>query len=157
MHENIKHIYNLIIKFCMKIISTDDKNVYNAFTYQISDYYVQALNQIVSFFTIHGKIKIDNDIIDFTINLGNFGKSAISRRFSVYFCSCILQVNIIFTQINDSLNNDVINRFMILSSDAERVIRLEISYHMMFLCRELEDSYIRKYVLKIVKYYNNID
>jgi hypothetical protein len=92
MHENIKHIYNLIIKFCMKIISTDDKNVSNTFSHQISDYYVQALNQIVSFFSIHGKIRIDNDIIDFTINLGNFGKSAISRRFSVYFCSCILQV-----------------------------------------------------------------
>ena len=28
-HENIKQIYNLIIKFCMKIISTDDKNVCN--------------------------------------------------------------------------------------------------------------------------------
>jgi hypothetical protein len=92
MHENIKHIYNLIIKFCMKIISTDDKNVSNTFSHKISDYYVQALNQIVSFFSVHGKIRIDNDIIDFTINLGNFGKSAISRRFSVYFCSCILQV-----------------------------------------------------------------
>jgi hypothetical protein len=76
----------------MKIISTDDKNVSNTFSHKISDYYVQALNQIVSFFSVHGKIRIDNDIIDFTINLGNFGKSAISRRFSVYFCSCILQV-----------------------------------------------------------------
>ena len=26
-HDNLKELYNLILKFCMKIISTDDKNV----------------------------------------------------------------------------------------------------------------------------------
>ncbi len=44
---------------------------------------------------------------------------------------------------------------MILSSDTDKIVRQEIAYHMKFLCRELDESYLRKNVLKVIDNYLN--
>ena len=44
---------------------------------------------------------------------------------------------------------------MILSSDTDKGVRTEVAYHIRFLCQELEESYIRKNVLKLIDNYLN--
>ena len=44
---------------------------------------------------------------------------------------------------------------MILSSDSDKIVRQEVAYHMKYLCMELEESYIRKNVLKVIDNYLN--
>lgn len=39
---------------------------------------------------------------------------------------------------------------MVLASDTERIVRLELSYHIRFLIRDSDENYIKKNLLKIV-------
>jgi hypothetical protein len=68
----------------MKIISTNEKSTKKD--------YVDLLNDITEFYNQNGKIKITQEICDFVVNLGGFGKSTLNKRFCVYFCSCLFQV-----------------------------------------------------------------
>ena len=68
----------------MKIIADDCNNIREEF--------VHSLNEIVAFFSSNKKIKIDSDIIELTINMGGFGKTQKSKKYCVYFCSCLIQV-----------------------------------------------------------------
>ena len=104
------------------------------------------MNEIVTFYYVNEKIKIDNKTVEIATNLGMYGKTLTQRRYSVYFCSCILQ-------INNVVNNDLRNRFIVLGSDTDRIVRLELSFHIRFFIRELDIIYIRKNLLKIVYLY----
>ncbi len=44
---------------------------------------------------------------------------------------------------------------MILSSDSDRVIRLEAAYNMRFICKELDDNFIKRNLLKTIEGYIN--
>lgn len=46
---------------------------------------------------------------------------------------------------------------MILSSDPDRVIRMEAAYNMRFICRELDESFIKRNLLKTIEGYVNDD
>jgi hypothetical protein len=86
IYENSIQSINIILKYFMKIISTNDAN--------ISESYLLAFSSIIHFMTKNNfKIKVENDLIEYANNLGSFGKPFISRRFSVYFCSCLTQVS----------------------------------------------------------------
>lgn len=80
----INEIAPSLIKFIMKIITTNEKLTKND--------YVEALNTITEYFSTGKRLKNDQDISDFVVNLGGFGKSALSKRFCVYFCTCLFQV-----------------------------------------------------------------
>ena len=54
--------------------------------------YILTLNEIVIFISGNQKIKVENDIIDFVLNLGSYGKSILNRKYCVYFSSCLIQV-----------------------------------------------------------------
>jgi hypothetical protein len=88
IYYSMNDILNQLIKFCMKIISTEDTVIMNE--------YLITLNTIVKFYSWYRKIKIENDAIEYACNLGSFGKTLTSRRFSVYFCSCLIQVFILY-------------------------------------------------------------
>lgn len=103
-----------------------------------------ALNEITDFYQKHNeKVKVDQRIVDTAINLGMYGKTPVQRRFCVYFCSCA-------TILSNVLINDIRNRFMMLASDTERVVRLELSFHIRYFIKEAEETYIKKNLLKIV-------
>ena len=133
----------------MRVIQNDDKKVIVLHKEKITEQFIIALNDIVAFYSVkENKIRIDNKTIEIATNLGMYGKTVTQRRYSVYFCSSILQ-------INNTINNDLRNRFMILASDTDRNVRLELSYHIRFLIKEMDNNYIRKNLLKIVYIYLN--
>ena len=117
-------------------------------TIQLSKEFIFALNEICNFLSSHKKIKVDNDIIDLVLNLGGYGKNVVSKRYCVYFCSCIIR-------INEPVHSGIVNRFMLLSSENESIIRNEISFHLRYFCFELDQAYIRKNIYKIVDSYLN--
>ena len=84
-------IFNPLIKYLIKIISSNDEAV-NLILIKTKTFYILSLNEITNFISSNTKIQVDSETIDFVVNLGNFGKSNISKRFSVYFCSCLFQV-----------------------------------------------------------------
>ena len=57
--------------------------------------------------------------------------------------------------MNNTINNDLRNRFMVLASDTERIVRLELSYHIRFLIGDSDENYIKKNLLKIVYFHLN--
>lgn len=46
---------------------------------------------------------------------------------------------------------------MILSTDSEKIIRMEVAYNLKFICRELEENFIKKNLLKTIDTYLNED
>ena len=44
---------------------------------------------------------------------------------------------------------------MILSSDSERIIRLETAYNMRFICKELDENFIKRNLIKTIESYVN--
>ena len=80
--------------------------------------------------------------------MGGYGKNVVSKRYCVYFCSCIIR-------INEPVHSGIVNRFMLLSSENESIIRNEISFHLRYFCFELDQAYIRKNIYKIVDSYLN--
>lgn len=46
---------------------------------------------------------------------------------------------------------------MILSSDSDRIIRMEAAYNMRFICKELEETFIKRNLLKTIEGYVNDD
>ena len=86
--------------------------------------------------------------------MGTFGKSILSRRFSVFFCSGLIQVNFLLKkEINESYNSELFNRFMILSSDSDSSIRIETAFNLRFICHELDGNFIKRNLLKTIESY----
>lgn len=46
---------------------------------------------------------------------------------------------------------------MILSSDPDKIIRMEVAYNMRFICKELDDNFIKRNLLKTIEGYINDD
>jgi len=110
--------------------------------------YIHAFNQICEYITSRKKIKIDIEIIETALNLGGYSRDVQSKRYCVYLCSC-------FIRINESINHTIVNRFLLLSSENEMLIRNEISYQFRFFFKEFDENFIRKNFLKIVENYLN--
>ena len=110
--------------------------------------YIHAFNEICEYIASRKKIKIDNDIIETAMNLGGYSRDVQSKRYCVYLCSC-------FTRISESINHTIVNRFLLLSSENEMLIRNEISYQFRFFFKEFDENFIRKNFFKIVENYLN--
>jgi hypothetical protein len=44
---------------------------------------------------------------------------------------------------------------MILSSDADKIIKIEVAYNLRFICKELDENFIKKNLLKTIESYLN--
>ena len=44
---------------------------------------------------------------------------------------------------------------MILSSDSDKIIRIEVAYNLRFLCKELDENFIKKNLIKTIDNYLN--
>ncbi len=135
LYSNSEDIINSLIKITIKLITKAEES--------ISHKFLQAFDAIVHFFANFRKIKIDQEIIENITSLGAFGKPSRSRRFSIYFCTSLIR-------ICTNPITELFSRLMILSSDSDSIIKAEFAFHIKFICRDLEESIVRKNVLKIV-------
>jgi hypothetical protein len=86
--------------------------------------------------------------------MGTFGKNILSRRYSVFFCSCLIQVNFYLKkEINETYNSELFNRFMILSGDSDISIRIETAFNLRFICLNLDGNFIKRNLLKTIESY----
>jgi hypothetical protein len=76
--------------------------------------------------------------------MGAFGKTTQNRRFSVYFCSSLIK-------IAANPITELFSRIMMLSSDSDRIVKLELAHQLKFISKDLEETVIRKNVFKIVR------
>lgn len=137
LYTNSLEFINPLIKLLIKIIVTDDKTV--------SEEYIIAFTVIVTFYSTYKKVKVDQDIIDNINQMGSFGRSPPYKRFSVFFCSGLMQMM-------SNPVTELLNRLMILSSDTEKTIRQELAYHIKFFYKHLDESVVRKSIFKVVRY-----
>lgn len=76
-------LINHIIKFFINTIANDEKNICGV--------YIENFNEVVEILSTK-KIQVDSEIIDKSVSMGSFGKSTMSRRYSVYFCASLFRV-----------------------------------------------------------------
>jgi hypothetical protein len=128
------------MKIMIKMILTAEES--------ISLNYLESFEMLIQFFVNFKKINIEKEILDNVSQMGAYGKNSQSRRYSVYFCSSIIR-------ICTNPISDLFSRLLILSSDIDRNIRSEFAYHVKFICRDLEESAVRKNIYKIVRNLKN--
>ena len=132
-------VINTILKFFISTITSEGKETCEEFLKYFDDL-IDVLNKELRF-------DIDREIIDISTSLGSFSNPSILRRYSAYFCSSLLRI-----EHKSFHNENLLKRFIILCSDPELPVRLEISYHIRFVLQELDEIAIKKYFIKIVKY-----
>ena len=109
----------IILKHFMIAISTLEKS--------ISDEYVIHFNDLINKFCENNfKIIINKELIEYTISLGKFGQSCVNKKFSVFFCVCLIR-------ISKNKIEDLYNRVLFLAEDTERVVKFEMAYHIRFI------------------------
>lgn len=135
--KNIVEIKKILMHFFIAI-STLEKAV--------SDEYILNLNEIINEFP--HKIKIDRDLIEYATSLGKFGQSIRNRKFSVYFCICLIR-------LGNTKENDIYKRIFLLSEDSEKSIQFEIAYQIRYLLKENNSEYCLKYLVPILNNYSN--
>lgn len=64
-------------------------------------------------------------------------------------------INNLKLEISEQYNTELFNRFMILSSDSDKIIRMEVAYNFRFICKELDEVFIKRNLLKTIDGYLN--
>jgi hypothetical protein len=82
--SNYTHLVNIIIKFFIMTISNETKN--------IGEEYIRNFNEVIDIMTEKYRLNIDSEIVEISTTMGSFGKNVVSRRYSVYFCACLIRV-----------------------------------------------------------------
>ena len=70
----------------MKVISNEQK--------ELSIEYLRNFEEIVELLKEKCRIKLSKEVIESSTSMGNFGMPIMIRRYSVYFCSSLMKVNI---------------------------------------------------------------
>ena len=92
------------------------------------------------------KIKISEDVIKATLAFGQSDKSAIDKRFCVFFCSQLLQI--------ENMNNpEIIKAFVSLHNENEKNVRREIGFQIRFIVKEKDVTFFIKNFLNIIYLY----
>lgn len=93
------------------------------------------------------KINVNHDFITYVVNLAGFGKSSLSRQYSVFF-------SIGFVNLVPENNGELLERFFRSANDTEKCVRLAVT-------QGFNDVYLRvaenqTMVLKIIKLVSRI-
>jgi hypothetical protein len=137
-YNHFEYIINTIIKFCIRSISNEEK--------EIGDEYIKNFNEIVENLSEKYRIHIEEEIVNYASLMGSFGKPTTFRRYSAYFCASLIRVG-----TGSYPNEELLKRFLILTSDSDVCVRMEISYHIRFVFKELDEISIKKNFYKIVR------
>ena len=131
MNQIINHFFTCILKL--------EKTV--------SDEHCKYLNELVEALVNNNyRIEIKKEIIDFSNNLGKFGQSYTNRRFSVYFCTILIR-------IGNNTKNDLYKRLLFLCEDTDRVVKLEIIYHIRYFIKECSPKFCKDNILPNINLY----
>lgn len=130
-------LINTIIKFFINTIASEAK--------ETCDEFIKNFNEFIEVLNKEFRIDLNKEIIDLASSLGSFSNPSFLRRYSAYFCSSLIRI-----EVKSNHNENLIKRFIILSSDPEFTVRLEISYHIRYVIEELDEATIKKHFIKIV-------
>lgn len=123
----------------MRIIS--DKNISS----NISEEYTKSFAELVVILSVF-KLNISKNVIDYVVKFGKTGTNAIEKRFCVFFCSQLIQ-------IDNNDNNELISGFISLYNDFENCVRREVAYQLRFLSKVKNQDYFNRNLLTIYKKY----
>ena len=130
---------NKIINHFLIAISTLEKS--------ISDEYVIHFNDLINKFCENNfKIIINKELIEYTISLGKFGQSCVNKKFSVFFCVCLIR-------ISKNKIEDLYNRVLFLAEDTERKVKFEMTYHMRFIIKLNDSKFCEEKMINFLNYY----
>jgi hypothetical protein len=82
---NMKKIILMTIKFFVKTIANEEKN--------LSNEYIKNFSELIEILSERYRLDVPDDIIESSISLGSFGKPSINRRYCVFFCTCLIRVS----------------------------------------------------------------
>lgn len=137
-----KEYIQFLLELLIQLITEDEKNKKN-------EIYISLFNQIVIYYK-ETKLKITDDFVTYVVGLASFGKSNLSRMYSVIF-------TIGFITIIDSYNIELIERFFRSATDLERCVRIAIAsgFFQILLYINQNISQIKK-TLRLVSFINFI-
>ncbi len=75
---------NMILNFYISIIENNEND--------LTIYYLTGFNEIIENLCKYRKIIVDSEIIEKASAMGSFGKKNTQRRYSLFFCTCLIRV-----------------------------------------------------------------
>ncbi len=84
--NNLFHnsLFNLILKFYITIIESTETD--------ITLHYIRGFNEIIEILNKHKKVILNQEIIEKASAMGSFGKKNALRKYSLFFCTCLMRV-----------------------------------------------------------------
>lgn len=81
----INEFINMILSFYISIIENNEN--------YLTVYYLRGFNDIIETLSKYKKTIVDSELIDKASSMGSFGKKSTLRRYSLFFCTCLIRVN----------------------------------------------------------------
>lgn len=81
-------LINMILKFYIIIIENNETDM--------TLYFIRGFNDIVETLSKYQDVIVDQEIIEKASAMGSFGKKNNLRKYSLFFCTCLIRVFIIF-------------------------------------------------------------
>jgi len=78
-------LINLILNFYINFIENTETD--------ITMYYIRGFNDIIETLSKYKRVIIEQEIIEKVSIMGSFGKKNMLRKYSLFFCTCLLRVN----------------------------------------------------------------
>lgn len=79
------NLINLILKFYIDIIENTETD--------LTSYYIKGFNDIIETLSRYKKILVNHEIIEKVSFMGSFGKKNTLRKYSLFFCTCLIRVS----------------------------------------------------------------
>lgn len=77
-------LFNSILKFYINIIENTETD--------ITVHYIRGFNDIIETLSKYKKVIVDQEIIEKATIMGSFGKKNTLRKYSLFFCTCLMRV-----------------------------------------------------------------
>ena len=78
------NIINLILRFYICFIEYNDN--------YITIYYIRSFNAIIEILSKYRIVNVEIDLIEKATSMGSFGKKNTLRKYSLFFCTCLIRV-----------------------------------------------------------------
>ena len=78
------NLINTILKFFMDIIENNDTDM--------TLHYIRGFNDIIECLSKYKKVIVEQEIIEKASGMGSFGKKNTLRKYSLFFCTCLIRV-----------------------------------------------------------------
>jgi len=126
---------NKHILFFIKMISTKDN--------EISQGYTKCFIELTDYINNNNKLKISEEVIQATLVLKKKNKSPLDKKFCVFICSQLLQ-------IENLSNPEIINLFDFLKMEQDPLVKREIGQQIGFIAKEKDVTFFIKHFLNII-------